>query len=434
MSDPVIRVTNLGKKYQLGRKSQETALFGHPSLRETLTQGVQRLFDRRGGGRRSGEEFWALRDISFEVGQGEVIGIIGRNGAGKSTLLKILSRITEPTTGKVHIRGRVASLLEVGTGFHQELTGRENIYLNGAILGMGRGEIARKLEQIIDFAEIEKFLDTPVKRYSSGMYVRLAFAIAAHLEPEILVVDEVLAVGDAEFQKKCLGKMNDVSQREGRTVIFVSHQMMAVERLCSRALLIEQGTLRMESRDVGSVIRSYLSGGQKDNGLSARSEWRNADGKLDNPWFQPHRLFLADGDGAPLSMPVGNDAEIWLHIEADFKTLDAALTIGYSIYVESGELLYRSFQTDAREEEWPRLRLGRGVLRGRIPPRLLNEGTYRIDLIAALYFRQWIFEPDTANPSVFLELHGGLGESPYRNVKRVGLIAPVVAWELWEGK
>ncbi len=209
------------------------------------------------------EEFWALKDVSFEVQQGEVLGIIGRNGAGKSTLLKILSRITEPTAGRVSLRGRVASLLEVGTGFHPELTGRENIYLNGAILGMSRAEIRRKFDEIVAFAEVEKFLDTPVKRYSTGMYVRLAFAVAAHLEPEILVVDEVLAVGDAEFQKKCLGKMDDVSRREGRTVLFVSHNMGVVTSLCPNALWLDAGSIR-ERGSARAVIGEYLSRGTTD--------------------------------------------------------------------------------------------------------------------------------------------------------------------------
>jgi lipopolysaccharide transport system ATP-binding protein len=430
MSGPVIQVENLGKKYQLDHRFRDGARYGHPTLRDTLTEGVQQLWRRAGAQERAREEFWALREINFEVRQGEVIGIIGRNGAGKSTLLKILSRITEPTTGKVHIKGRVASLLEVGTGFHSELSGRENIFLNGAILGMSRAEIQQKFDAIVDFAEIEQFLDIPVKRFSSGMYVRLAFAIAANLEPEILVVDEVLAVGDAEFQKKCLGKMNEVSQREGRTVLFVSHQMMAVERLCSRALLIDKGRLRMESAEVRSVIRSYLSGGAA---TPTRSEWRNPGNQFDNQWFQPQHLFLADAAGVPLKMPVTMDTEIWLHIVADFKTLDPALTIGYAIHTESGELLFRSCQTDAKEEAWPRLRLGRAVLRGRIPPRLLNEGTYRLDLIAALYFRQWIFGPGAASPSVFLDLQGGLSDSPLWNTKRPGLLAPVLRWEIFDG-
>ena len=204
------------------------------------------------------EDFWALRDVNLEIKQGEVVGIIGRNGAGKSTLLKLLSRITEPTAGRIHLKGRVASLLEVGTGFHPELTGRENIFLNGAILGMTRLEIKRKFDEIVAFAEIEKFLDTPVKRYCCGMYVRLAFAVAAHLEPEILIVDEVLAVGDAEFQKKCIGKMEDVSARQGRTVLFVSHQMPVIQNLCPRCLLLREGRLLQEGK-TADVVNAYLS-------------------------------------------------------------------------------------------------------------------------------------------------------------------------------
>jgi len=387
-------------------------------------QGTQHLFRRGGDQKKPGEEIWALRDITFEVKQGEVIGIIGRNGAGKSTLLKILSRITEPTTGKVHIKGRVASLLEVGTGFHPELSGRENIYLNGAILGMTRTEIKRKFDEIVDFAEVHRFLDTPVKRFSSGMHVRLAFAVAANLEPDILVVDEVLAVGDAEFQKKCLGKMNEVSQREG-------HQMNAVERLCSRALLIDDGGLKMESPNVSSVIHSYLSGGE-GIASSARGEWRNPGDKFANPWFQPHHFFLADAQGAPIRMPARVDTEIWLHIAAEFKALNPALKIGYSLYAESGELVYRSYHSDGKPGDWPQLRLGRIALRGRIPPRLLNEGTYRLDLTAAIHNREWVFDPDRASPSIFLDLQGGLSDSPLWNQKRPGFLAPILQWELRE--
>ena len=257
----VITVENLGKKYLLRHQSGQQP---YVALRDVLSDGVRNLGRKllgRGDASARGaeqEEFWALRDVSFEVRQGDRIGIIGRNGAGKSTLLKILSRITEPTTGSVRIKGRVASLLEVGTGFHPELTGRENIFLNGAILGMGRAEIKRKFDEIVDFAEIEKFLDTPVKRYSSGMYVRLAFAVAAHLEPEILIVDEVLAVGDAQFQKKCLGKMEDVSAKEGRTVLFVSHNMGAVKSLCNRGVILSRGIATLDS-DIDSVINSYIN-------------------------------------------------------------------------------------------------------------------------------------------------------------------------------
>lgn len=250
---PIISVENLGKKYRI-KKGENKAPYR--TLRETLTELPGRLAGKTTRG--AYEDFWALQDVSFDVMPGERVGIIGRNGAGKSTLLKLLSRITEPSKGKITLRGRVASLLEVGTGFHPELTGRENIYLNGAILGMHRSEIKRKFDEIVDFAGVEKFLDTPVKRYSSGMYVRLAFAVAAHLEPEILIVDEVLAVGDAEFQKKCLGKMEEVSKGQGRTVLFVSHNMAAVNKLCSIGFLLEHGACSFQG-PIHQVIDSYHS-------------------------------------------------------------------------------------------------------------------------------------------------------------------------------
>lgn len=257
MSNPIIKIEGISKKYRLGTKEP------YYSLRDSFVN----VFKKK----KPKEEFWALEDINFEVEQGETIGIIGRNGAGKSTLLKILSRITPPTKGKITMRGRVASLLEVGTGFNPELTGRENIYLNGAILGMTKKEIGRKFNEIVAFSEIEKFLDTPVKRYSSGMYVRLAFAVAAHLEPEILIVDEVLAVGDANFQKKCLGKMNDVSKKDGRTVLFVSHNMGAVEQLCEKCVWIENGRMKEIGESV-DVIGKYLELAPKtsDNNLAKK--------------------------------------------------------------------------------------------------------------------------------------------------------------------
>lgn len=257
MSDTVISVENLSKRYIIGHQRDQRDGLRHRV--EDAFRNPFRWFRRSLAAKaRSAtkEEFWALKDVSFQIKQGEAVGIIGRNGAGKSTLLKILSRITEPTTGRVKLKGRVASLLEVGTGFHQELTGRENIFLNGAILGMSRVEIKRKFDEIVAFSEVEKFLDTPVKRYSSGMYVRLAFAVAAHLEPEILIVDEVLAVGDAQFQKKCLGKMGQVA-KGGRTVLFVSHNMPAVQALCSEAIYLKGGNLQ-STGEVGPMVQQYL--------------------------------------------------------------------------------------------------------------------------------------------------------------------------------
>jgi lipopolysaccharide transport system ATP-binding protein len=254
MSDVAIRVESLGKRYHVGRRKRSNSL--RESLAHAVTAPWRRLLrlDKEGGN--GADTFWALEDVSFEVRRGEVVGIVGRNGAGKSTLLKVLSRITEPSAGEVAITGRVGSLLEVGTGFHPELTGRENVFLNGAILGMARAEIARKFDEIVAFSEVERFIDTPVKHYSSGMYVRLAFAVAAHLEPEILIVDEVLAVGDAAFQKKCLGKMGDVS-RAGRTVLFVSHNLGAVRGLCSRGLWFDSGRLARDG-DVQTAITRYM--------------------------------------------------------------------------------------------------------------------------------------------------------------------------------
>lgn len=273
VNDWAIRASGLGKEYRIG-----AAQLPYQTLRESITTLVTGPFRRlAASGKGSGksariEKFWALKDVSFEVEKGDVLGVIGRNGAGKSTLLKILSRITEPTTGHVEIRGRVGSLLEVGTGFHAELTGRENIYLNGAILGISQADIVRKFREIVDFAEIEKFIDTPVKRYSSGMYMRLAFAVAAHLVTEILLVDEVLAVGDAAFQKKCLGKMSDVA-KEGRTVVFVSHNLGSLQSLCTKGILLESGKIT-HGGTIREVIGKYMDSGEEQKG---EVSWASAD-------------------------------------------------------------------------------------------------------------------------------------------------------------
>jgi homopolymeric O-antigen transport system ATP-binding protein len=271
MNDVAIRVENLSKRYRIGLVRQR-----YHTLRDEIADSVRSLFHRNGRSHQDPGTFWALKDVSFDIRQGEVVGIIGRNGAGKSTLLKILSRITEPTKGRAMIRGRVGSLLEVGTGFHAELSGRENIYLNGAILGMKKAEIDRKFDEIVAFAEVEDFIDTPVKRYSSGMHVRLAFAVAAHLEPEIIIVDEVLAVGDVAFQRKCLGKMGDVS-REGRTVIFVSHNMMTVQTLCSRGILLANGTVIMDG-NMADAVNTYLRTLEQNAGENI-AEWTDRRGR-----------------------------------------------------------------------------------------------------------------------------------------------------------
>lgn len=301
MSDVMIRVENLGKKYMIGHQAQSGGWKpnrgNYVALRDVLANGVKsfgkRLVGKESWSNYTKEDFWALKDINFEIKRGEVVGIIGRNGAGKSTLLKILSRITEPTIGRIELRGRVASLLEVGTGFHPELTGRENIYLNGSILGMSNVEIRKKFDEIVAFAEVEKFLDTPVKRYSSGMYVRLAFAVAAHLEPEILVVDEVLAVGDSQFQKRCLGKMSEVANQEGRTVIFVSHSMPMIASLCHRCILLQSGII-LEDDAPGIVIVKYQSSGKHSPSIVDYEGLSNAPG---DDWATLKKAWVENSKG-----------------------------------------------------------------------------------------------------------------------------------------
>jgi lipopolysaccharide transport system ATP-binding protein len=332
MSDIAIRVENLAKQYRIGR-AQERYDTLRDAIGATLRSRKPRIANTK-----SDDTIWALKDVSFEVQRGEVLGIIGRNGAGKSTLLKILSRITEPTSGRAEIHGRVGSLLEVGTGFHPELTGRENIYLNGAILGMRRREIELKFDEIVAFAEVERFLDTPVKHYSSGMYVRLAFAVAAHLEPEILLVDEVLAVGDAQFQKRCLGAMEDVAHA-GRTVLFVSHNMAAVQQLCTRAILIKEGCLQLAGPP-NEVTRCYLQGGAQA-GLS----WERTSPPTQDVFIR--HIELATHDGQPISqVTTGTN----LAIIVDFTILrpihDLQLTVG--LLGPSAEDIFDSSPQDAR--------------------------------------------------------------------------------------
>lgn len=310
MSNVAIRVENISKRYTIGKTS-------HGSLRETLSG----LFSKASSG--PTEEFYALRDVSFEVNRGEAIGIIGKNGAGKSTLLKVLSRITEPTTGRIEIDGRVSSLLEVGTGFHPELTGRENVFLNGTILGMSRTEVKRKFDEIVDFSGVEKFLDTPVKRYSSGMTVRLAFAVAAHLEPEILIIDEVLAVGDAEFQKKCLGKMEDVAG-EGRTVIFVSHNMGAVENLCTRGILLKNGLLLYGGR-VTEAINLYGQEGSQNivDAIATRKD------RIGNGQARVSSIAMKDPEGKRTNtISMGDGLSVSIEVEGFLENAIIGILIG----------------------------------------------------------------------------------------------------------
>jgi lipopolysaccharide transport system ATP-binding protein len=427
MSDSIIAVENLGKRYRIQHRLQGE---NYVALRDVLAsklaaplrwlrQGIQRPDGKA-------EDFWALRDVSFEVKQGEVLGIIGRNGAGKSTLLKVLSRITEPTEGRLTLDGRVASLLEVGTGFHSELTGRENIFLNGAILGMARAEITRKFDEIVAFAEVETFLDTPVKRYSSGMYVRLAFAVAAHLEPEILIVDEVLAVGDAQFQKKCLGRMSEVAAG-GRTVLFVSHNMNAVESLCTTALRLDGGRVKDHGGDVRGIITRHLGAASGDE--STASVWVNRDNALNHPEMQPLYFAVENAQGQPLTAPARNDASLSVVIRADIRRLDPSLKVGFGLFNQDSELLLSSLTTDGPERSWPQLSSGEVELRCALPRRFLNEGTYRLELNCSLHHREWIARPGHNSPAVHFTIQGGLSDSPYWLKPRPGLLAPEWRWE-----
>lgn len=366
----IISARDISKQYRIGQRE------AYGTLRDTLASAVRAPFRRLSGNGRAPEEtIWALRDVSFEVVPGEAVGIIGRNGAGKSTLLKILSRITEPTTGRVELYGRVGSLLEVGTGFHPELTGRENIFLNGAILGMQRAEIERKFDEIVSFAEIERFLDTPVKRYSSGMYMRLAFAVAAHLEPEILVVDEVLAVGDAQFQKKCLGKMGEVA-REGRTVLFVSHNMMAVQSLCRRAIWLDGGEI-LEDGESGQVVADYL---QHSFSALAEQVWKDIATAPGNDKVRLRSARVRPADGVALDQITIRTPFV---IEFEYWNLQpgARLDLSLHIYNEQGIIAFNP--GTVHEPVWHGREFPTGLFRSacQVPGNLLNDGMYRVELL-----------------------------------------------------
>ena len=336
MSSPIIKVEHLSKKFEISHESREQ----YTSLRDVIARKVRGMTTKKKVTAEEKEQFYALRDISFEINPGDRIGIIGRNGAGKSTLLKVLSRITEPTEGRISIKGRVSSLLEVGTGFHPELTGSENIYLNGAILGMSRSEIRRKFDEIVAFAEVERFLDTPVKRYSSGMYVRLAFAVAAHLEPEILIVDEVLAVGDAQFQKKCLGKMEDVSKNEGRTVLFVSHNMNVIRAICSSAMLLSEGSI-VAAGQTNEVVEKYFDyNGNNSNG--AEKEYYH---KMGNYFARITDILINGAKNPLLSVFTGLNLTISVQLREEIKTMELFVII----YNSEGLPVLSLFQKDNDE-------------------------------------------------------------------------------------
>jgi len=348
-SKPIIEIKNLGKKYNITHQRG-----GYVALRDVLMNVLKSPFSflktkaKQVAGMETKEEFWALKDINFEVQKGEIVGIIGSNGAGKSTLLKILTQITPPTTGEIKIHGRVGSLLEVGTGFHPELTGRENVFLNGAILGMTRAEMAKKFDAIVEFAGIEKFLDTPVKYYSSGMYVRLAFSVAAHLDPDILIIDEVLAVGDAEFQKKCMGKMEEVTKKQGRTILFVSHNMGAIRQLCSRCILLQNG--KIVKFGATEDIVSYYLYGQNKTGEETSSQFISD--KKNNFPVQVTKIWIENENGVEiLESEIKKD--LILNIEYRIDQTIKGLVVASLVSREGMPIMY-SYDTDADESLWTR--------------------------------------------------------------------------------
>ena len=366
------------------------------------------------------EHFWALKKVSFEVKQGDVVGLIGRNGAGKSTLLKLLSRITEPTQGRVRLTGRVASLLEVGTGFHQDLTGRENIFLNGAILGMTRKEIKQKFDEIVAFSEIERFLDTPVKRYSTGMYVRLAFAVAAHLEPEILIVDEVLAVGDSKFQQKCLGKINEVA-RSGRTVLFVSHNMGAIRRLCSKAILLRSGKL-IASGPTENVISQYL---QTNGSVGAEKLWAAGEARAADPRITLRALRVLNRDGH-VSDHVDITKPLYVELHYDLHEQMPLFRVALRFDAADGTIAFHSSDSaDANFDHKPR-GPGSYVTSCRVPGKLLNEGSYSLTLSGDIPFEKTLFIEEGVL-AFSVEQTGGVN-SRYSE-KWPGVVCPQLDWE-----
>ncbi len=424
-----LKAENISKQYRLGQVgtgtiSHDLNRFWHQIRgKEDPYLKIGESNDRTQKG--NSDYVWSLQNINFEINQGDAVGIIGRNGAGKSTLLKLLSKVTKPTTGKIHTKGRIASLLEVGTGFHPEMTGRENIFLNGAILGMTRKEITRKFDEIVDFSGVEKYIDTPVKRYSSGMYVRLAFAVAAHLESEILIVDEVLAVGDAEFQKKCLGKMGDVSKGEGRTVLFVSHNLSAVKQLCNSGLLLEHGLLKIHST-VDNTLNAYLKGEEKQDYYLESFEKFTV---LESPYFKPLKFGLVNNDLSPLIGFTQNDKDIQVYIEFQADELHDKLTYGIAVFNIMDELMFWSFHKDSHESVWPKLKKGKNSILVSIPSRVLNQGEYKVVLISSIHYKYWITDPEINPPVINLTIQGGLSDSEFWLEKRPGVIAPVLRYK-----
>ncbi len=419
MSNYAITVADIGKQYRIfSEVNKYTTL--REKIVEVVRSPIKTLFNPTGT-----ETFWALRHIDFDVEKGMVLGVIGKNGAGKSTLLKILSRVVEPTEGKAEIRGRVGSLLEVGTGFHPELTGRENVFLNGAILGMKKSEIQSKFDEIVAFSEIGQFIDTPVKRYSSGMYMRLAFAVSAHLEPEILIVDEVLAVGDAEFQKKCLGKMSDVAG-EGRTVLFVSHNMSAVTRLTKECIILEHGKMLMRASSQ-EAVDYYLSHDYEKGG---ERRWKAADVEADAKPFRPVAMRVLNKQ-KQVTDTIRSIDPMFIEVEYELEAPITGLRVGVYLMSMRGEFVFTSFDTDD-PEEYNRLTMrkaGRYISRVRIPADMLNEGRFVIGMNASVFRVKRYFHD--ANAVVFTVNPAGAPGMQWAE-SRQGVTRPRLDWQIEE--
>ena len=422
-----ISVNNLGKQYRIGAAQQK---FRYNMFRDvivdTLMTPVRVIQALRGQGMRgtnSTSTIWALDDVSFDLEEGRVLGIVGRNGAGKSTLLKILSRVTEPTKGTVSVRGRVGSLLEVGTGFHPELTGRENIYMNGAILGMKRAEIDGKFDEMVEFSEVSQFIDTPVKRYSSGMYLRLAFSVAAHLEPEILVVDEVLAVGDAEFQRKCLGKMGDVAQ-QGRTVLFVSHNMSAILRLTQEAIVLNKGKL-IKRAPSPEAVDYYLASGQAESGERV---WGVEDIPATSAPFKPVAIRIKDGGGNVVDT-VRSTEPVIVEWEYQINAPITGLRVGMYLNTMRGEYVFTAFDTDDAKqyEQFGARQAGRYISRCTIPADFFNEGRYYLGVNASSFGVQRYFMDENAI-SFNVDISGAPG-TQWPELRQ-GPIRPRLDWKI----
>ena len=420
-NDLSILVRGIGKRYRIGASQQRA-----DTLRDMITAQAQRIGSSLRGKRdraNESDQIWALRDVSFEVKRGQALGIIGRNGAGKSTLLKVLSRVTDPTEGYGEMRGRVGSLLEVGTGFHPELTGRENIFLNGAILGMHKKEIEARFDEIVAFSEVEKFIDTPVKRYSSGMYLRLAFAVAAHLEPEILVVDEVLAVGDADFQRKCLGKMGDVAN-SGRTVLFVSHNMSAILRLTQDSIVLDKGKVILNAPS-SEAVDFYLN-----RGLSKVGErfWEGEEVPVSSAPFRPLAIRILDKLGQ-VSDSVRSVDPIQIEIDYELTEDVTGLRVGFYLFTTRGEPIFTSFDIDSEElfKEFTSRPKGVYTSRCTIPANTLNEGRFLLGVNASSYGIRRYFQDDQAL-SFSVDASGAPGT--HWPEARPGPVRPVLGWEI----